>query len=105
MTCCKKTEKKTEISDVVAAIVKNRHFFDVFSENYENPFLDANKHISTSFGHPGGRKDKNPKTEENPRKTTKVYLKMVIFGCLPIGWPKKMPSFHSVHKKGKIPNG
>ena len=36
MTCYKKTEKKTEISDVVAAIVKKRHFFDVFSENYEN---------------------------------------------------------------------
>ena len=36
MTCYKKHEKKTEISDVVAAIVKNRHFFDVFSENYEN---------------------------------------------------------------------
>ena len=30
------TRKKTEISDVVAAIVKNQHFFDVFSENYEN---------------------------------------------------------------------
>ena len=30
------TQKKTEISDVVAAIVKKRHFFDVFSENYEN---------------------------------------------------------------------
>ena len=36
MTCYKKHEKKTEISDVVAAIVKNPHFFDVFSENYEN---------------------------------------------------------------------
>ena len=30
------TQKKTEISDVVAAIVKKRHFFDVFFENYEN---------------------------------------------------------------------
>ena len=29
-------KKKTEISDVVAAIVKKRHFFDVFSENHEN---------------------------------------------------------------------
>ena len=36
MTCYKKHGKKTEISDVVAAIVKNRHFFVVFSENYEN---------------------------------------------------------------------
>ena len=36
MTCYKKHEKKTEISDVVAAIVKKRYFFDVFSENYEN---------------------------------------------------------------------
>ena len=30
------TQKKTEISDVVAAIVKKRYFFVVFSENYEN---------------------------------------------------------------------
>ena len=30
------TQKKTEISDVVAAIVKKRYFFDVFSENHEN---------------------------------------------------------------------
>ena len=36
MTCYKKTKKKTEISDVVAAIVKNQYFFNVFSENYEN---------------------------------------------------------------------
>ena len=35
MTCYKKHEKKTEISDVVAAIVKNLHFL-TFSENYEN---------------------------------------------------------------------
>ena len=30
------TRKKTEISDVVAAIVKKRYFFDVFSENHKN---------------------------------------------------------------------
>ena len=30
------TRKKTEISDVVAAIVKKHYFVDVFSENYEN---------------------------------------------------------------------
>ena len=29
-------KKKTEISDVVAAIVKKRYFFTIFSENYEN---------------------------------------------------------------------
>ena len=32
----RETQKKTEISDVVAAIVKNRHFFYVFFENSEN---------------------------------------------------------------------
>ena len=30
------TRKKTEISDVVAAIVKKLYSFDVFSENHEN---------------------------------------------------------------------
>ena len=30
------TQKKTEISDVVAAIVKKQKTFDVFSENHEN---------------------------------------------------------------------
>ena len=29
------TRKKTEISDVVAAIIKKRYFFDAFSENHE----------------------------------------------------------------------
>ena len=31
----KNHEKKTEISDVVAAIVKKLHFFDGFCENHE----------------------------------------------------------------------
>ena len=30
------TRKKTEISDVVAAIVKKRYLLDVLSENHEN---------------------------------------------------------------------
>ena len=30
------TRKKTEISGVVAEIIKKRHFFDVFFENHEN---------------------------------------------------------------------
>ena len=47
-------KKKTEISDVVAAIVKNRHFFDVFSENYENsqaknPVDGKRNHKNVSF--------------------------------------------------------
>ena len=36
MTCYKKHEKKTEISDVVAAIVKKTNFSYVCSENHEN---------------------------------------------------------------------